>query len=205
MFIHSSIYKIPCMPSISLDQQPTKNWVIKESRNGGQINRTSKWNWPVQQSPPVGAWKHWINALQGIASEDGDLCSSLGSWKAKRHTHQTTEWNLDATTLSLFRYYEGVWTNHRAINYGRPRFELKGTATEEPRRITQKAEGVQRRRQIDLIEVYAVTEGAPERGNDPAESIYTSEMGGAFVRYPNTFENKWAKFHSLTCQRTLTA
>jgi hypothetical protein len=39
MFIYSSIYKIPRMPSISLDQQPTKHWVTKESRNGGQIKK----------------------------------------------------------------------------------------------------------------------------------------------------------------------
>jgi hypothetical protein len=32
------IYKIPRMPSISLDQQPTKHWVTKESRNGDLSN-----------------------------------------------------------------------------------------------------------------------------------------------------------------------
>jgi hypothetical protein len=53
------------------------------------------------------------------------------------------EWNLDVTTLSLYRYYEGLWTKHKAINYGRLRLELTGTATEEPRHITHKAEGVQ--------------------------------------------------------------
>jgi hypothetical protein len=37
MFIYSFIYKIPRMPSIFLDQQPTKNWVTKESINGGLI------------------------------------------------------------------------------------------------------------------------------------------------------------------------
>jgi hypothetical protein len=142
-----------------------------------QSNRKSKWNWPVKQRPPARAWKNWEIALQGIASEDGDLYSSLGSWKEKAHTHQTTKWNIDATTLSLFRHHEGVWTKHRAINYGRLRFELTGTATEEPRCITHEAEGVQRRRQIDLTEVHAVAEGAPEGGNDPAESIYTSEIG----------------------------
>jgi hypothetical protein len=153
--------------------------IIEEWAKQGkrQINRMSKWNWPLQQSPRVRALKNWANALQGIVSEDGDLYSSLGPWKAKTQKHQMIEWNLDATTLSLFRHHEGVWTKHRAINYGRLRFELTGTATEEPRCITHEAEGVQRRRQIDLTEVHAVAEGAPEGGNDPAESIYTSEIG----------------------------
>jgi hypothetical protein len=88
--------------------------------------------------------------------------------------HQSTEWNLDATTLSLYRYYEGVWTNHRAIHYGILMFEITGIAPEEPRRIAHTAEGVQQRRQIDLTEVHTVEEGAPEGGNDPSNSIYTS-------------------------------
>jgi hypothetical protein len=91
---------------------------------------------------------------------------------------------MDATTLSLFIQHEGVWKNHRAINYGRLRFELTGTATVEPQRNTHKAEGVQRRRQIDLAYVYAIAEGSPEVGNDPAESIYTSEIGECFHALP---------------------
>jgi hypothetical protein len=35
--IYISIYKIPHMPIISLDQQPTKHWVTKESRNDGPV------------------------------------------------------------------------------------------------------------------------------------------------------------------------
>jgi hypothetical protein len=106
--------------------------------------------------------ENWAIAFQGIASEGGDLYRSLGPWKEKALTHQTTEWNLDATALSLFRYHEGVWINHRSINYGRLSFELTGTAAVEPQRITRKAEGVQRRRHIDLTDVYAVADGAPE-------------------------------------------
>jgi hypothetical protein len=41
MFIYSSIYKITRMPSISLDKQPTKHWVTKESRSGGLCQDTS--------------------------------------------------------------------------------------------------------------------------------------------------------------------
>jgi hypothetical protein len=138
-----------------------------------QSNRTSKWNCPVQQRPPAGAWKNWVIALQGVASGEGDLYRSLGSWKETSLTHQTTEWNLDATSWSLFRHHEGVWTNHRAINYGRLGFELTGTATVEPRRITHKADGFQRRWRIELNNVYGVVDGALEGGHDPAESIYT--------------------------------
>jgi hypothetical protein len=71
-----------------------------------------------------------------------------------------TEWNLDATSLSLFMHHEGVWTKHRAINYGRLRFELTGTTTEAPRRTTRKADGVQRRRHIELTNVYGVVDCA---------------------------------------------
>jgi hypothetical protein len=89
-----------------------------------ESNKTSKWNWPVPKRPPVRAWKKWVIALQGIASEDGDLYRIVGPWKEKALTHQTTECNLDATTLSLFRHHKEVWTKHRAVNYGRLRFEL---------------------------------------------------------------------------------
>jgi hypothetical protein len=122
-----------------------EDWAKQGKR---QINRTSKWNWPVQKRPPASACKNWAITLQGIASDDGDLYSSLGPWKATPLTHQTTEWNLDATSLSLFRHHEGIWMNRRDINYGRPRFELTGTATAEPRCITHKADGIQRRRHI---------------------------------------------------------
>jgi hypothetical protein len=142
----------------------------------------SKWNWSVQQRPPAGAWKNWAISLEGIASQDGNLYRSLGPWKKLALTHQTTEWNLDATTLSLFRHHEGVWT--RAINYGRLRFELTGTATVEPQRITHKAKGVQSRRHIELTDVYGVLDDAPEGGNNPAESIYTSDTGECFHALP---------------------
>jgi hypothetical protein len=65
----------------------------------------------------------------------------------------------------------------RAINYGRLRFELTGTATVEPRCITHKGEGVQRQRHTDV-------DGAPEGGNDPDECIYTSEIGECFHALP---------------------
>jgi hypothetical protein len=39
-------------------------------------------------------------------------------------------------------------------------FELTGTATVEQQRITHKTEGIQQRRQIDPIDVYAIAEGA---------------------------------------------
>jgi hypothetical protein len=124
------------VPTGNLAGNNIEEWAKQGKR---QINIISKWNWPVQQSPPARAWKKWAIALQGIASEDGDLYISLGPWRVKTHTHQTIEWNLDSTTLSLYRYYEGLWTNHRAMNYGRLRFELTGIATEEPQRITHKA------------------------------------------------------------------
>jgi hypothetical protein len=52
-----------------------------EKQGKRQSNRRSKWNWPLQQSPPAGAWKTWVITLQGIASDDGDLYRSLGPWK----------------------------------------------------------------------------------------------------------------------------
>jgi hypothetical protein len=39
---------------------------------------------------PTGAWKSWAITLQGIASEDRDLYRSLGQWKEKAITYQTT-------------------------------------------------------------------------------------------------------------------
>jgi hypothetical protein len=108
----------------------SRNNIEERAKRGKrQSNRTSKWNWPVQQRPPAAAWKHWAIALQGIATDDDDLYCSLGPWSASMLTHHTTEWNLDATSLSIFRHHEGVCTKHRAINYGRLRFELMGKTT----------------------------------------------------------------------------
>jgi hypothetical protein len=75
-----------------------------------------------------------------------------------------TVWNMDANTMSVYRYYEGVCTKHMAINYGRLSFEVREFASEEPRCITHKAEGIKWLRQIDLTEVHVIEEGAPEGG-----------------------------------------
>jgi hypothetical protein len=91
---------------------------------------------------------------------------------------------MDATALSLFRHHEGLWMRYRAKNYGRLGFEFTGTESVELRRFTHKAEGAQRHRQIDLTDVYTVAEGAPEGGQDPDESIYTSEIGECFHTLP---------------------
>jgi hypothetical protein len=117
-----------------------EGWAKRVKR---QSNRTSKWNWPVQQRPPAGAWKHWAIALQGISTDDDDLYCCRGPWTASLLSHQTAEWNLDATTLSLFRHHEGVWIKHRATTYGRLIFELTRTTTEAPRHITHKADVIQ--------------------------------------------------------------
>jgi hypothetical protein len=108
----------------------------------------------------------------------------LGPWSASLLTHQTTEWNLDATTLSLFRHHKGVWTKHQATNYGCLRFKLTGTTTEAPRHTTHKADGVQRRRHIELTNVYGVTDCAYAGEHDPADSIYTSSIGECFHALP---------------------
>jgi hypothetical protein len=92
-----------------------EEWAKRGKR---QSNRTSKWNWPVKKMLPAGASKNWATALQGIATDDDDLYCCLGPWLASLLTHQTTEWSLGTTTLSLFRHHEGVWTKHRATNYG---------------------------------------------------------------------------------------
>jgi hypothetical protein len=59
-------------------------------------------------APAAGAWKNWEIALQGIATDDDDVYCCLGPWTASLLTHQITEWNLDATALSIFRHHEGV-------------------------------------------------------------------------------------------------
>jgi hypothetical protein len=158
-----------------------EEWVKRGKR---QSNRTSKWNWPVQQIPTDGAWKNWDIALQGIATDDNDLYRCLRPWEASLLTHQMTEWNLDATTLSLFRHHEGVWIKHRATNYGRLRFELIGTITEALRHVTHKADGVQRQRYIDLTNVYGVIDCAYEGDHNRADSIYTSSTGECFHALP---------------------
>jgi hypothetical protein len=50
----------------------------------------------------------------------------------------------------------------------------------EPRHITHKADGIQRRQQIERSEIHAVQPHKSEGGNDPVDSIYTSEIGACF-------------------------
>jgi hypothetical protein len=129
---------------------------------------------------PCWCMKNWAIALQGISTENDDIYRCLGTWTSSLLTHQTTEWNLKATTLSLFRHHDGVWTTHQATNYGRLRFELTGTTTEAPQHITHKAYGVQRRRHIELNNVYGVTDCDHKGDHEPADSIYTSSIGDCF-------------------------
>jgi hypothetical protein len=62
------------------------------------------------------------------------------------NTHQSTYLNLDAREMSLYRYHEDIWAKHRAVNYGRLRFELTGVEMVEPSHITHNADNIQRRR-----------------------------------------------------------
>jgi hypothetical protein len=98
----------------------------------------------------------------------------LGSWVKLKNAHQSTEWNLDARKMSMYRYHEDIWTKQRAVNYGRLRFELTGAETTEPSHITHKADGTQRRQKNELNRIHAVQTQEIERGNDPVDSIYTS-------------------------------
>jgi hypothetical protein len=69
-------------------------------------------------------------------------------------------------------------------NNGRPGFESRGVKTAEPRHITHKADGTQRRRQIELSELHAVQPHDPEGGYSPTDSIYTSAIGEWFHALP---------------------
>jgi hypothetical protein len=64
-----------------------EDWARQGKR---QASRTIMWKWPVQQRPPDATWKNWQLALQGIASEDGDLLQYLGPWGDIKNTHQYT-------------------------------------------------------------------------------------------------------------------
>jgi hypothetical protein len=72
----------------------------------------------------------------------------------------------------------------RATNYGRLRFELTGTTTEAPRHITHKADGVHRRRHIELTNVYGVTYCDYEGDHDPDDIIYTYSIGECLHALP---------------------
>jgi hypothetical protein len=123
-------------------------------------------------------------ALQCIASEDGDLFQHLVPWGDTKNSHQNTEWNLDASALTLYRHKEGMWSKRRAVNYGRLRLESTGVSTTEPCHITHKADDTQRRRQIELSELHAVHSHDPEGGHNPTESIYKSAIGECFHALP---------------------
>jgi hypothetical protein len=164
-----------------LGEKSVEEWAKQEKR---QETRTSKWKWRVQQSPPAAAWKHWQLALQCITSEDGDLFQHLGPWGDIKNSHQNTEWNLDAGAMTLYRHKEGMWTTHGAVNYGRIRFESAGVTMAERFHITHRADGTQRRRQIELSELHAIHSYEVEGGHNPRESIYTSEIEECFRALP---------------------
>jgi hypothetical protein len=86
------IYLQICYTSYIMDLagNAIEEWAKQGER---KANRMSKRNWHVQQRPPAGAWRNWTLALQGIASVDGDLDNSLGPWRVKVNTHQSTEWD----------------------------------------------------------------------------------------------------------------
>jgi hypothetical protein len=95
----------------------------------------------VELASPTNANCSGIKKLAtGIALEDGDLFQQFGQWVMSKKTHQTTKWNLDARSMSLYRYHGCIWTKYRAVNYGRLRFKLTGVETTEPSHITHKAE-----------------------------------------------------------------
>jgi hypothetical protein len=75
--------------------------------------------------------------------------------------------------MTLYRHKKYMWTKHRAVNYGLLRFESIGVTTAEPCHITHRADGTQRRRQIELSELYAIHSYEAEGGHNPTESIYT--------------------------------
>jgi hypothetical protein len=101
-----------------------------------------------------------------------------------KNTHQNTEWNLDADATDLYRHKEGIWTKHRAVNYGRLMLESAGVTRAEPHHITHKTDGTHRRRQIDLSELHAVRPHEPEGRYNPTDSIYTSAIGECFHALP---------------------
>jgi hypothetical protein len=87
--------------------------------------------------------------------------------------------------MTLYRHKEGMWTKHRAVvNYGRLRFESTGVTTAETCHITHRADGTQRRRQIELSKLHAIHSYESEGGHIPTESIYTSAIGECFHALP---------------------
>jgi hypothetical protein len=60
-------------------------------------------------------------------------------------------------------------------------------ATVEPRYITHKAEGVERLRQIDLIDVYAIAEGAKKEEKIELRAYIHPRQESDFMRYQNMF------------------
>jgi hypothetical protein len=72
---------------------------------------------------------------------------------------------------------KGIWTKHRAVNYGCLRFESAGVTTTEPRHVTHRSYGTQHRRQTELSKLHAVQSHDTDEGYNPTDGIYTSAMG----------------------------
>jgi hypothetical protein len=74
-------------------------WVIKGKRDG---TRSSKWEWPIQQQPPAGAWKVWNKAIKEAFTEEEDITHQLGEWYDEVG-HQQTECHLNTKEGTLYR------------------------------------------------------------------------------------------------------
>jgi hypothetical protein len=75
-------------------------------------------------------------------------------------------------------------TKHRAVIYGRLRYKSTGVTTAEPRHITHKADGTQRRQHIEMREIHTSQSHDPEGGYNPTDNIYTSAIGECFHALP---------------------
>jgi hypothetical protein len=57
--------------------QHIEAWVIEGKRDGIM---SSKWEWPIQQRPPMAAWKVWNKAIEEAFTEEEDITHQLGEW-----------------------------------------------------------------------------------------------------------------------------
>jgi hypothetical protein len=93
-----------------IDGHHIEPWVSKGKLDG---TRSSKWECPIQQRPPMAAWKVWNNAIEEASTEEEDITHQLGRWYDEGG-HQHTEWYLSAREETLYRCKDGKWEQHEA-------------------------------------------------------------------------------------------
>jgi hypothetical protein len=129
-----------------------EEWAIKVKQDG---TRSSKWEWPIQQRPPMVARKVWNKVIGEAFIEEEDITHQLGEWYDEGG-YQQTEWHLNAREGTLYRCKNGKWERHEAKQQGILRFDNECVTVGGPQGIKHKAQATIISSYIDVEKLFSL-------------------------------------------------